>query len=271
MLRKSMFIGGLALCATSLLPAAASADTVTMGSTLANEFDSPGFSNSAPTVSAQISFDPTTSPNPVISPANGLITGWRVRSADDGALYTLKVLRPNGPVSLVVATNSNFRGIRSVQAPAAVPAGTSVASPTGAIFAYPASLPISKGDYIGLLATPDDPGDLPQHTTSGLHGNLIANNFLGQPADGASADLLTDEQHDLLLQATVQFCSVPALKKLKTKPAKQLLRAHDCLPKVKRSRTRKNKFRGKVLKQKTPPGTTAAPGTVVPIVIGTKK
>ena len=76
--------------------------------------------------------------------------------------------------------------------------------------------------------------------------------------------------HELLIQATVQFCNVPILKKLKTKPAKQALKAHDCLPKVKKSNTKKDKFRGKVLKQKTPPGTTAPPGTVVPIVIGKK-
>jgi hypothetical protein len=250
------------------VPATAGADTVVMGSTLANDFDN-GFS-SAPTVSVQLKFDSATSPNPVVSPANGLITGWKVKSADDGALYTLKVLRPNSPVSLAVATNSNFKAITSVQAPAPVPAGTAVASPTGAVFSYPASLPISKGDYVGLL-TGGAVDDLPQHTTNGLTQNLIANNFSGQPADGASADLLTDEQHDLLLQATIQFCNVPALKKLKTKPAKQALRAHDCLPKVKKSRTKKDKFKGKVLKQKTPAGTTAPPGTVVPIVIGTKK
>jgi hypothetical protein len=35
--------------------------------------------------------------------------------------------------------------------------------------------------------------------------------------------------------------------------------------------TKKDNFSGRVLKQKTPPGTTAAPATVVPIVIGTKK
>ena len=105
-------------------PAAASADTVVMGSTLANDFE--GGISTSPTVTAQLSYDPATSTNPVISPVNGVITGWKVKSADDGALYTLKVLRPNGPVSLVTATNSNFTGISSVAAPSAVPAGTSL-------------------------------------------------------------------------------------------------------------------------------------------------
>jgi hypothetical protein len=257
-----------ALALILAVPATATADTVVMGSTLTNDFQ--GGISSAPTTSVQLRYDPATSPNPVISPANGLITGWKVKSADDGALYTLKVLRPNAPVSLVTATNSNFKAITSLAAPAAVPAGTAVASPTGAIFSYPASLPISKGDYVGVRTGGASTG-LPQSATNGVPRNLIANNFASQPADGSSADFLADEQHDLLLQATVQFCNVPALKKLKTKAAKQALKAHDCLPKVKKSRTKKNKFKGKVLKQKTPAGTTAVPGTVVPIVIGQKK
>ena len=258
------------LTSTVLLVAASSAtaDTSVLGSKLVNDFQ--GGISSAPTVSVQLSFDPTTSANPVISPANGVITGWKVKSADDGARYTLKVLRPNGPVSLVTATNSNFKAIRSVQAPTAVPAGTTVGTPTGVIFSYPASLPISQGDYVGLL-TGGAVDDLPQFTTSGLAKNLIANNFSGLPADGGSADLLSDEQHDLLLQATIQYCNVPSLKKLKTKAAKQALVEHDCTPKVKKSRVKKDKFRGKVVKQKTAAGSTSAPGTVVPIVIGIKK
>jgi hypothetical protein len=39
---------------------------------------------------------------------------------------------------------------------------------------------------------------------------------------------------------------------------------------VKKKVTQKRKFRGKVLKQKKTPGTTAPPGTVVAIVIGQK-
>jgi hypothetical protein len=198
----------IALAAALVVPCAgvltspAAADTMTMGSSLVNNFD--GGVSGAPVVSAQLSYDPGTSPNPVVSPVNGVITGWKVKSADDGAIYTLKVLRPNGPVSLVTATNSSFTGVASVQAPSAVPVGTGATTPTGAIFSYPASLPISKGDYIGL-GLGGAAEDLPQAFTNGVPQNLIANNFAGQPADGASANLLADEQHDLLLQATIEF------------------------------------------------------------------
>src|SRR5829696_4135112 len=113
--------GALAVTFLGALASPASAETVVMGSTLTGNYD--GGISGAPVLSVQLAYEPATSPNPVISPANGLVTGWKVKSADDGALYTLKVLRPNGPVSLVTATNSNFTGIASVPAPSAVPAG----------------------------------------------------------------------------------------------------------------------------------------------------
>lgn len=273
-LTRIAFATTLAVAAVAAAPAAAPADTVVMGSTLANDFQ--GGISTGPTLTVQLSFDPATSPNPVVSPANGVITDWKVKSADDGAIYTLKVMRANGPVSLVTATNTNFTAVRSVQAPSAVPNGTSVSNPTGVIFDYPASLPISQGDYIGVLTGGND-DDVAQITTSGLAKNLIANNFAGQPTDGTSGNLLADEQHDLLLQATIKFCKVPDLKGMKLAPAQQALAGADCgsgaVTKKKLKRTKKNKKKkGKVLNQSLAAGTTAAPGTAVDLkVAGLKK
>ncbi len=215
--------------------ATATADTVTLGSTLTGNYD--GGVSGAPVLSAQLFYDPTTSPNPVVSPVNGVITGWKVKSADDGALYTLRVLRPNGPVSLVTATNSNFRGVGSEQAPSAVPTGTGGSTPLGAVFSYPASLPISKGDYIGVQLGGSATG-LPQAFTNGVHQNLIANNFAGQPTDGASGNLLADEQHDLLLQATVEFTpqQSPTTTKTKKKCKKHKKKHHRSASSAKKSK-----------------------------------
>jgi hypothetical protein len=260
----------LAGAAIAVAPAAAAANTVVMGSTLANTFD--GGISTGPTLTVQLSFDPATSPNPVVSPANGVITDWKVKSADDGAIYTLKVMRPNGPVSLAAATNTNFTAIRSVQAPTAVPVGTFVSTPTGVIFDYPASLPISAGDYIGMLTGGND-DDVAQHTTNGLSKSVFANNFAGQPADGTAANLLADEQHDLLLQATVKFCKVPDLKGLKVADAQSKLAAADCASTVSKKKLKKSKKnkkkKGKVLSQSVAADTTAAPGT--PVVIKVAK
>jgi hypothetical protein len=281
MTRRLGMAAALAITAVGLLglpPAGASADTVVMGSTLANNYDG-GVSGGAHTVSAQISFDPVTSPNPVVSPVDGVITDWKVKSADDGAIYTLKVLRPNGPVNLANMTKSNFTGVTSVQAPSAVPAGTFLATPTGVIFDYPASLPISKGDYVGLLTGGDD-DDLPQAMTNGLSQNLIGNNFDGQPTDGASADLLSDMQHDLLLQATIEFtptppasrfCRVPDVRGLTLAAAQQAIAAADCTATVSKKKLKRNKKnrkkKGKVLNESLPPGTTAPPGTAVDLKV----
>jgi hypothetical protein len=252
--------------------ATASADKVTMGSTLAGNYD--GGVSGAPVLSVQLSYDPSTSPNPVISPANGVITGWKVKSADDGARYTLRVLRPNGPVSLVTATNSNFTGAGSQQAPSAVPAGTGASTPLGAVFSYPASLPINKGDYVGVQLGGSATG-LPQAFTNGVHQNLIANNFAGKPTDCASDNLLADEQHDLLLQATVKFCKVPDLKGLKLADAQSKLAAADCGSTVTKKKLKKNKKnkkkKGKVLSQTVPAGSTAAPGTPIGIKVAKLK
>ena len=224
-----------AFAAVAGTSATASADTVTMGSTLAGNYD--GGVSGAPVLSVQLSYDPSTSPNAVVSPANGVITGWKVKSADDGKLYTLRVLRPNGPVSLVTATNSNFTGSGSQQAPSAVPAGTGAATPLGAVFSYPASLPISKGDYVGVQLGGSATG-LPQAFTNGMPKNLIANNFAAQPTDGNSANLLADEQHDLLLQATVEFTpqQSPTTTKTKKKCKKHKKKHHRSASSAKKSK-----------------------------------
>lgn len=248
------------------LAPAASADTTVMGSTLVNNYDG-GVSNT-PTVSAQLFFDPTTSTNPVVSPANGVITGWKVKSADDGAVYSLKVLRPNGPVSVLTNTESNFTAVGAVQAPAAVPLGTGVATPTGVIFSYPASLPISVGDFIGVLSGGAVDG-LPQTTTNGKQLNVFANNFGGQPFDGLSANLLSDEQHDLLLQATVEYCKVPNLIGQKPGAAQGPLTAADCgTATVAKKKTKKASQIGKIIATDPAPDGTAAPGTAVKLEVG---
>jgi hypothetical protein len=229
---------------------------VTIGSALTLPFDPNGVCT-VNCVTVQQSQVGGSSPNPLQSPANGVVVQWAVRTGDDGAQYALRILRPAG-------TNT-YTGAGTVFATSAVPPGTD-----DAILKYPASIAIKQGDSIGIqLGGASDEG-IPQNFTNGVPQNVFANNFAGQPADGQTAAFIPDQQHELLLQATVAFCSVPNVHKLKKVAAKQALAAADCGVKVKKKETHKKKFRGKVLKQKKPPGTTAAPGTVVPIVIGQK-
>jgi hypothetical protein len=239
----------------AVLPTAASANTATIGSALTLNFDSNACT--AGCVAVQESQVGGSSPYPLTSPANGIVTQWAIASGDSGAIFSLRILRPAGP--------STYTAAGTAVAPTADP------GLIGTILRYPASLPIRQGDAIGVSGGGDSDAGVPQHDTTGVAANVMATTGTGQGlAEGATAVFTPVAQHELLLQATVRFCSVPALKRLKKVTAKQQLAASDCGVKVKKRPTHKRKFRGKVLKQKTPPGTTAAPGTVVPIVIGIK-
>jgi hypothetical protein len=241
----------VAIAAPAVLPAAAGADTVTIGSALQNP-DTPALCTNC--VGVQRSQAGGNSPLSLISRVNGVVTEWAVRTSDPGAIQTFRILRPAGGTSYTGAGSS---------APIIVPPGTTDSTLHNAV-----SMPIKQGDAIGVAVAGTAAG-LPQFTSN---NNADVTGFAAPIfPDGTAAPFTDVPGHELLLQATIRFCNVPTLKRLKTKPAKRLLRAHDCLPKVKRSRTKKPKFSGRVLKQKTPPGTTAPPGTRVPIVIGTKK
>jgi hypothetical protein len=247
-----------AIAGFGLLPAVASADTRVMGSALTLPYQGGVCTNNC--LSFQQAQVGGASPNPITSPANALVTQWAVRTGDPDALYTLRILRPT-------ATLNTYLGAGSSAAPQAVPPGT-----TDSIITYPVTnaLQIKKGDHIGVFQTGNADGGLPQNTTNGITGNVIANNFAGLPADTAQAPFIPDAQHELLLQATIKFCNVPNVKKKKLSVAKSRLAAGDCSAKVVRKETQKAKFRGKVLKQKLAPGETAIPGTAVKIVIAKK-
>jgi hypothetical protein len=237
-------VGVLAVAGTAL------ANTATIGSDLTATPDSDPCLT--PCIAVQQSQTGGSSPNPLTSPANGIVTQWAIRSTDN-VTYGFRILRPavaNAYTNVVTAL------------------GVDPGNVSNAVLTYPVSLPISKGDAIGIgpVAGDTDSG-VPEHNTS--DSNVIAYNLAGQ-ADGATAGFTPTPGHELLLQATVRFCAVPNVHKLKKVAAKQALAAADCGVKVKKRETHKGKFRGKVLKQKTQAGLTFPPGTVVPIVIGQK-
>lgn len=128
-----------------------------------------------------------------------------------------------------------------------------------------------QGEAIGITPGGDSDAGIPQANTPALTGNVMAVSVGGAP-DGGTASFTPMEGHELLLQATVQFCSVPALKGLKRAAAQQALATADCAlgnvkkKTLKRSKKTKKK-KGKVLNQSLAPGSTAAPGTPVDLKI----
>jgi PASTA domain len=242
---------GLALAAASL-PAAASADTAKIGSTLGHA-EQPELC-SVPCVAVQRTQSGGASSSlPVVSPANGVVTQWAVRTSEPGATYNLRILRP--------ASNTTYKGA-GTSPTVTVPGGT-----TDSVLINTVSLPIKQGDAIGVaiggLAT-----GLPSWPDN-VQTDVVG--YVPTVADGATSNTFTDiPGHELLVQATVSFCKVPDVHKQKKVNAKTALTNADCGVKVKKKETHKKKFRGKVLKQKIAAGTTAAPGTIVAIVIGQK-
>jgi hypothetical protein len=245
---------GLSAVGFLSVAAPASANTATIGSALT--LTSQANSCTVPCLAVQQSQVGGSTPDPLTSPANGTLTQWAMRSVDN-ATFALRILRPAG--------SNTYTGAGTAVAPTPDP------GIDNRILRYSVSLPIKQGDAIGVGAVAGDSDvGVPQHTTIGVPANVMATNALGRPPDGATAFFTPAPAHELLLQATVKFCAVPDVHKLKKVAAKQALAAADCGVRVKKKLTHKRKFRGKVLKQKVPAGTTGVPGTVVPIVIGQK-
>jgi PASTA domain-containing protein len=247
----SALVTALALVGTYLLPTAASADTVRIGSALGHAAN-PNGELCTNCVGVQRSQVGGNSPLALVSPANGLLTQWAVRTSDPGAIYNLRILRP--------ATNTAYTGA------GIGPAITVPPLTTDSVLINTISVPVKQGDAIGVSV----------NASHGLPSwpDNVATDVVGYVpafADGTSSGNTTDiPGHELLIQATVSYCNVPNLHRLKKVLARTALTNADCGIKVKKKETHKTKFRGKVLKQKLPPGTTAAPGTVVAIVVGQK-
>ncbi len=247
---RSTLIAGLAAAGVAVLPAAASADTVKIGSALQNPETGALCTNCIGVQRSQVG---GITPLPLTSPANGTVIDWSVRTSEPGAIYILRILRPNGAIYNGVGTS---------------PAVTAPAGTVDSILTNAVSLSIKQGDAIGVLPSGLANG-LPQFTTNNPAD--VTSYSTGNFPDGGSSGPITDiPGHELLIQATIKFCNVPNVHKLKKVDAKQALAAADCGVKVKKKVTHKKKFRGKVLKQKTGVGTTSAPGTPVTIVIGQK-
>ena len=252
LMRTASLIAGLVVAGGCLVPAGAGADTAKIGSTLGHASNANG-ELTTNAVGVQRSQAGGSGSLPLVSPANGVVTQWAVRTSDPGATYNLRILRP--------INNSSYTSVG--QSPTVVvPALTTDSTLNNTV-----SLPIKQGDAIGVALGPTA-GGLPSWPDN-VSGDVVG--YVPTFSNGAASGNFTDiPGHELNIQATVSFCKVPDVHKQKKVNAKTALTNADCGIKVKKKETHKKKFRGKVLKQKVAPGTTAAPGTVVAIVIGQK-
>ena len=263
-MRKTVLLLAATAFAGVAIAAPASANTTVMGSALTLPYQGGVCNNNC--LAVQVSQAGGNSPNPLISPANGAVTSWAVRTGDPGAIYRLRILTPGA--------NNGYIGTASISAPAAVPAGT-----TDSIITYPVpavtTVPIKVGQAIGLLQGNGATAGLPQNTTDGVTTNVIATSkdFNGSFSDQLGATLVPEAPHELLLQATIKFCKVPNLVGEPLSAAHSALPAADCgAATVVRKPVGKKKNRGKILSTDPAAGATVAPvASAVKVTIGVKK
>lgn len=250
----------IALAGLLVLPATAGASTVKVGSAL-TATPVPGVSTNA--FAVQQAQEGGALPFPLTSPSDGVVTSWSVRAAETNAVYTFRVLRPTG-------APNGYTGVGSSLAPATTTA-------TDTVYTFATSLPIKKGDSIGVNVGPGGVGQLPQSQPPSLANVMAYGPLFADGSSNNTAATFALPMHELLVQATIKFCTVPDLKSAKTAAAQQLLAAADCTAgpvtkkNLKRTKKNKRKKKGKVLNQTLAPGTTVAPDVAVGFTVGKLK
>jgi hypothetical protein len=172
----------------SVVAVSARAD-VTIGSTLSDGPPTPSLCSGGCTVLQTIAAGETLS-----VPSDGVITSWSVRSADSGAQYELRVIRPAGGGEYTAAGTSQ---------PESVPdAADEVRGP------FPVSLAVKAGDEIGLKVLSGAGAPLGVNPDAPASDTV---NYFGAPnpdfGDGSTQQPViqpppTNGGQELLLQAT---------------------------------------------------------------------
>ncbi len=232
--RNGLLMLGLAGCLALVGPAAAGANTVTVGSPLTAALPPVQFGSSGTAVTTAL-------PEPgalVTAPANGTIVSWKVIGASGGPLK-LRVVHP--------VDGGLVKG-----------AGTASSGPiTGpGVLTFTASLPMSQGDLIGIDPTNDTDtvGAVPD-----LPGSQIEA-FLPPLVDGGPGVApLGSRTGEIGFNAQVLLnCIVPKLKGKKVGAARRALSAAGCDPPRIKKKKKKHKG-GKFVRKQNP-----AAGTEIP-------
>jgi hypothetical protein len=245
----------------AVVPAPASAETVTVGSPLAGSFTRVTFCIPLCISANQKLAAPGAQ---VTVPFDGTLTRWRTIEGKGGALR-IRVLRADGSGEYVLAGTSSSE----------TPAGPGIDT-------FATSLPVKAGDLIGLenlsisaevgTATPAGSeyhawfGSFPDgaNTSSAISDNPHTSQEIGFNADVERPSIAPPP---VVPPALTPKCVVPALNGKKLKAAKKKIRAAGCkLGKVSK-RKGATAVNGKVVNQGPKAGKVVAAGTAVKVTL----
>jgi hypothetical protein len=231
-----------------IVPATAQAATVTVGSPLTGNYIA-----TAMGANGDVTFAQTALPGAVVaSPTDGTIVSWRNRTL--GGPFRLVVVRPVGALYANAGSSDLYKPVNFAASPV-----------------IPTSLPVQKGDLIGLETTTGNGFDA-IGTDDGIAGATARGWALPHLSPGpprAGDPLVADIE--LALQAVVRYCQVPKLKGKRLKAAKKALGAAGCtVGKVKRPKGEARKAARFVRKQTAPVGSSISDTAPVGIKLGPK-
>jgi hypothetical protein len=203
-------------------PAAAAANTVTVGSPLTAALPAAPFGGQLTAVNTAL-------PEPgalVAAPGNGTIVSWKVIGASSGPLK-LRVVHP--------VTGGHFTGAGKVSSGPITGPG---------VLTFNANLPIQQGDLIGV--DPTNNSDT-LGAADGLAGSMGLLFFpeLADGGPGVAPELSAPGEIGINAQVLLN-CVVPKLKGKKVGAAKRALRKAGCdPPRIKKKKGQGGKFVGK--------------------------
>jgi hypothetical protein len=226
-----------------LIPAAAQANTVTLGSRFQGTIESSVLDGGAGTV-----VNPSL-PAPLIAgaPSDGTIVDWRFTGGTTS--WIPQVVRPLG--------SDKFTEL--ARGPAQQGAGVGTISGP-----FSLAIPVKQGDLIGVIGTNTS------HLGVILDTSAVSGYFVPPLAPGDSRAVDHPGSAEDAVSATLRFCLVPSLKGKKPKAAKKALKAADCAFGGKK-KSKKRRKKKKVVGQGVAPGTSISDTAPVAIKVSQPK
>jgi hypothetical protein len=226
----------------------AQAATVTIGSPLTGNYIATAMGAGGDVTFAQTALPGAT----VASPTDGTIVSWRNRTL--GGPFRLVVVRPVGAQYSNAGTSDAYQPANFAASPV-----------------IPVSLPVLKGDLIGIETTTGNGFDavgiddgIPGATARAWTFPHLA------PGPPRTGDPLVAGS-EIAMQAVVRYCAVPKLKGKRVKAARKALTAGGCtLGKVKRPKGDARAGAKFVRRQTAPAGSSISDTAKVGIKLGPK-